>query len=168
MITQTEVSFFCDLFSGRSKNCNVNLLALKFVLFALNHWFRFNRSKLIFLLSLRELLAYNRFVSSAKRCIFKCFIGRLKSFMYMRNNKDPQMVSCGTPYLIVWVSDLLLLIVYTEFWHWDSFWTNQKLLLWCRIGLVWNEGYHDWQCQGFLQVYEGHCQENLLSFLWSL
>ena len=57
-------------------------------------------------MSLRELLAYNRFASSAKWCILEFFIDRLKSFMYMRNNKGPMMEPCGTPYLIVWISDL--------------------------------------------------------------
>ena len=72
----------------------------------------FDRSKFIFLLmSLRELLAYNRFVSSAKWCIFEFFIDRLKSFMYMRNNKGPKMEPCGAPYLMVWISDLSLLMV---------------------------------------------------------
>ena len=59
-------------------------------------------------MSLRKLLTYNRFVSSAKWCFF---IDRLKSFIYMRNNKDPKMEPSGTPYLIVWISDLLLLMV---------------------------------------------------------
>ena len=62
-------------------------------------------------MSLRELLAYNRFVSSAKWCIFEFFIDQLKSFMYMRNNKGPKMEPCGTPYLMLWISDLSLLIV---------------------------------------------------------
>ena len=73
---------------------------------------RFDRSKFIFLLiSLRELLAYKRFVSSAKWCIFEFFIDRLKSFMYMRNNKGPKMEPCGTPYLMAWISDFSLLMV---------------------------------------------------------
>ena len=50
---------------------------------------------------LRELLAYDRFVSSANWCIFEFFIDRLKSFMYMIKNKGPKMEPCGTPYLIV-------------------------------------------------------------------
>ena len=62
-------------------------------------------------MSLRELLAYNRFASSAKWCIFDFFIGPFKSFMYMRNNKGPKMDPCGTPYLMVWISDLSLLMV---------------------------------------------------------
>ena len=62
-------------------------------------------------MSLRELLAYNRFVSSAKWCIFEFFIDQLKSYMYMGNNKGPKMELCGTPYLMVWISDLSLLIV---------------------------------------------------------
>ena len=49
-------------------------------------------------MSLRELLAYNRFVSSAKWCIFEFFIDRLKSFMYMRNNKGHKMEPYGTPF----------------------------------------------------------------------
>ena len=87
------------------------LLTFKAILFAWSHWTRFDRSKVIFLLmSLRELLAYNRFVSSARWCIFKFFIDQLKLFMYMRNNKAPKMEPCGTPYLMVWVSDLSLLM----------------------------------------------------------
>ena len=64
-------------------------------------------------MSLRELLAYSRFVSSAKWGIFEFFIDPLKSFMYMRNNKGLKMEPSGTPYLIVWifVSDLSLLMV---------------------------------------------------------
>ena len=31
--------------------------------------------------------------------------------MYMGNNKGPKMELCGTPYLMVWISDLSLLIV---------------------------------------------------------
>ena len=61
-------------------------------------------------MSLRELLAYNRFVSSPKWCIFKFFIDQLKSFIYIRNNNGPKMDSCGTPYLMVWISDLSLLM----------------------------------------------------------
>ena len=49
-------------------------------------------------MSLREILVYNRFVSSAKSCIFEFFIDRLKSFMYMRNNEGPKMEPCGTPF----------------------------------------------------------------------
>ena len=72
----------------------------------------FDRSKFIFLLmSLRELLAYNRFLSSTEWCIFKFFIYELKSFIYIRNNKGSKMEPCGPPYLIVWISDLSLLIV---------------------------------------------------------
>ena len=52
-------------------------------------------------MSLTELMAYNRFVSSANWCIFEFFIDRLKSFMYMIKNKDPKMEPFGTPYLIV-------------------------------------------------------------------
>ena len=62
-------------------------------------------------MSLRELLAYNRFLSSAKWCIFEFFIDRLKSFIYMRNNKGPKTEPFDTPYLIVWISDLSLLMV---------------------------------------------------------
>ena len=47
-------------------------------------------------------------LSSEKWCIFKFFIDQLKSLMNMRNNKGHMIGSCGTPYLIVWVSDLLL------------------------------------------------------------
>ena len=44
----------------------------------------FDRSKFIFLLmSLRELLAYNRFASSAKWCIFEFFIDQLNLFIYV-------------------------------------------------------------------------------------
>ena len=31
--------------------------------------------------------------------------------MYMRNNKGPKMEPCDTPYVMVWISDLLLLMV---------------------------------------------------------
>ena len=77
----------------------------------------FDMSKFIFLLmSLRDYWHIaNRFVSSAKWCFFEFFINQLKSFMYMRNNKGPMMESCGTPYLMVWDSDLSLLRLYTEF-----------------------------------------------------
>ena len=50
-------------------------------------------------------------MSSAKWCIFEFFIDRLKSLMYMRNNKGPKMEHSGTPYLIVWISNLSLLLV---------------------------------------------------------
>ena len=62
-------------------------------------------------MSLREILAYNRFASSAKWRIFEYFIDRLKSFMHMRNNKGLKMEPHGMSYLIVWVSDLSLLMV---------------------------------------------------------
>ena len=52
-------------------------------------------------MSLGEVLAYNRFVSSAKWCIFGFYIDQLKSFMYMRNNKGRKMESCGMPSLTV-------------------------------------------------------------------
>ena len=57
---------------------------VKVVLFVLSHWTKFGRSKLIFLLmSMSELLAYNRFVLPASWCIFEFFIDRCKSFLYM-------------------------------------------------------------------------------------
>ena len=31
--------------------------------------------------------------------------------MYVRNNKGPKMEPCGIPYLIVWISDLSLLMI---------------------------------------------------------
>ena len=41
------------------------------------------------------------------RCLFSnFFFNQLKSFMYMRNNKGPTMEPCGTPYIMVWISDL--------------------------------------------------------------
>ena len=67
-------------------------------------------------MSLRELLVYNRTVSSAKWCLFEFFIDQLKSFMciyiyiyiftyiyiyiyiYMRNNKGTKMEPRSTPY----------------------------------------------------------------------
>ena len=95
------------------------------------------------------------------------FIDRLKSFMYMRNKKDPKIEPCGTSYLMVWISDLSLLMVAS----WVlSFWTNQKLLLWCHNGLVWKKGYHDWQCQRLSAALWRHhrqsclCQEHFLHF----
>ena len=74
-------------------------------------------------MSLRELLAYKRqiarsVVSSAKwHGVSSSFLlidlakSLYKSFMYMRNNKGPKMKPCGTPYLMVWISDLSLLMV---------------------------------------------------------
>ena len=68
-------------------------------------------------MSLREVLAYNRFSSSTNWFSFEFFIDRIKSFIYiyiyiyMRNNKGPKIEPCGTPYLIVWTSYLSLLVV---------------------------------------------------------
>ena len=68
---------------------------------------------------------------------------------------------------------LIIDVVILSLSHWDSFCTNQKLVLSCCYDLVWKEGYHDWQCQ---RLFAGlwrhhrqscHCQLHL-SFLWSL
>ena len=60
----------------RHRNIRISvLLTLTITLFAHSHWTRFDKSKFIFLLkSLREVLAYNRFVSSVKWCILEFFI----------------------------------------------------------------------------------------------
>ena len=84
---------------------------------------KFNSSKLIFfernvferstgvLLENHWRTTYNRFASSAKRCIFEFFIDRIKLFMYLRNNRGPRMEPCGILYLIVFISNLWLLMV---------------------------------------------------------
>ena len=104
--------FLVICFLGEWKITISVLLTFKAIIFARSHCTRFDRSKFIFLLMLlRELLAYDRFVSSAKWWIFEFFIDRLNSFMCMRNKKGPKMEPCGTLYLMLWISDLSLLIV---------------------------------------------------------
>ena len=66
-------------------------------------------------MSLRELLAYDILVSLAKWIISDVFIGRRKSFMYMRKNKGPKVEPCVEQYLTVWILYFRLLMVYTEF-----------------------------------------------------
>ena len=42
---------------------------------------------------------------------FQVFIDSFTSFMYMRNNKGPKIETSGMPYLVVWISDVWLLII---------------------------------------------------------
>ena len=101
LTTEMEVYFLVIVFLGDRKIALSVLLTFKTILFARSHWTRFDWPEFNFLLmSLTALLAYSKFVSSARWCIFEFF------------NKDPKMEPCdSTLYLIVWISDLSLLMV---------------------------------------------------------
>ena len=99
-------------------------------------------------------MAYNRFVLSEKWCILDFFIDRISHLCIWEIIKVPWWSLCSTPYLIIWISDLQLFIIIFWVYHWDSFWTSGKLLLWCRNDLVWKEGIIIYSAKGFLQVDE--------------
>ena len=47
----------------------------------------------------------SRFVSSAKRRTFQCFIATCRFLMYIRKNKSPKTDSCGTLHVVLELLD---------------------------------------------------------------
>ena len=83
------------------------LLTFNAILFALSHWTTLEMSKLILLkLKWENYLCIINLCHQQNGVFSYFFIDQLKLFMYIRKNKDPRMEPWGTPYLIVWISDL--------------------------------------------------------------
>ena len=97
------------LFSDRNSISSV-LSALSEILLALSQWIMFFKSNFTFLfMSLIDLLAYSKLVSSGKWCMLKCITMLRKFLMYIRNSRGPSMEPWDTPMFIGMVSDILFI-----------------------------------------------------------
>ena len=87
------------------------LLTFSKILLTLSHWTKLERSWLILLfISFKEELMHKILVSSTKWCTDEN-IALLRSLIYIRNNRGPNIEPWGTPNTILESSDCLLLTV---------------------------------------------------------
>ena len=88
------------------------LLTFSKILLALSHWTKLERAWLIFLFTFfKEELTYKILVSSAKWCTDENIIALLRSLIYIRNSRGPNIEPWGMPNSILESSDCLLLTV---------------------------------------------------------
>ena len=82
------------------------LLTFSEILLALSHWIKLERSWLIFLfIAFKEELTCKILVSSAKWCTDEKIIALLRSLIYIRNRRSPNIEPWGTPNSILESSD---------------------------------------------------------------
>ena len=88
------------------------LLTFSKILLALSHWTKLERAWLSFLFTFfKEELTYKILVSSAKWCTDENIIALLRSLIYIRNSRGPNIEPWGMPNSILESSDCLLLTV---------------------------------------------------------
>ena len=88
------------------------LLTFSEILLTLSHWNKLEKSWLIFIfISFKKELTYRILVSSAKWSIDENIIALLRSLIYIRNNRRPNIELWRTPNSILENSDCLLLTV---------------------------------------------------------
>ena len=101
--TYVEFKMFSDLLWMRLKYTVLVLLMFSEILLALSHWTKLERSWLIFLfISFKEELTYKILVSSAKWCTDENIIALLRSLIYIRNSRGPNIEPLGHAKLNTW------------------------------------------------------------------
>ena len=121
-------------------------LVLREVLFAFSQWAIFFNLKFYFLVDVFMM---------SKWCISACFVTWYRSFMDIKKRSGPKIVPCGTPWLLVRVSDTEFLME-TYWCHWVRKVLNHLSFEWYSTYTImfqfWEENFIINGIQCFLQI----------------
>ena len=87
-----------------------DFFTLRVSLFSVSHsWTLANSSFINNSYSSKSLPGQKRLVSSANKIVDKLLVELLRSLMYIKNSNGPRIDPCGTPQVIIFSVDLMLL-----------------------------------------------------------